>query len=67
MTVHDKLLSDGRAKRSRRSNNLRLMLDGASTITLWPRMRRHPLGDVGDDWKAVGDELRRAMHEEARR
>lgn len=61
MTFHDKRFGANRAKR----NSYRIMLDGAQTITLWPTIRKPRIGSVADDWKAVGDDIRKAMRGEA--
>lgn len=60
MTYHDKRFL-GAIRGARGSKTRKLLLEGAGTITLWPRIDRPRLGTTADDWEAVGDDIRNAM------
>lgn len=59
MTFHDKRMSAARKVGS--SRRYRLMKEGAFTLNLWNAMPVFRFGSVEDDWKAVGDDMRRAL------
>ncbi|GAA4766435.1 hypothetical protein GCM10023219_09670 [Stakelama sediminis] len=60
MTFHDKRLMA--ANRSvNRFRRRRLLQQGAGTINLWSAMPSIEMGDIADDWNAVGADLRRAL------
>lgn len=64
MSYHDRrLLARKRRKDHKRGDAWRLMIEGASTITLWPTVPQLELGSVEDDWRAVGNDIRRAMNQ----
>jgi len=65
MTFHDKRLQGSRAKRGSPAHTYKKLIEGAYTITLWPTLRMPTIGDVSDDWRSVGADLRKAMREEA--
>ena len=41
---------------------LRWFLIGIGSITIFPIFDEYELGDVSDDWRAVGDDIRNAMN-----
>lgn len=60
---HDKLMHGAATERKRQRR--KLMLSGARKINLWQHLPKPVLGTTDDDWKAVGDDLRRAMTQQA--
>lgn len=61
MSYHDQRLLAHKRKSRRRGDAWRLMIEGASTISLWPSEPQLELGSIKDDWLAVGNDIRHAM------
>ena len=60
MTFHDKRLMAANQSVSKFRRH-RLMQQGARTINLWSAMPVIEVGDIADDWSAVGADLRKAL------
>lgn len=60
MTFHDRRLP-GVSRGARPQKTVKCLLDGASSISLWPRLKRPKLGSLADDWASVGEDIRKAM------
>ncbi len=58
MSYHDRCLLDRRMVG--RKSKLKI-LDGAFSLTLFPKAPRIQLGSLEDDWAAVGRDVRKAM------
>lgn len=58
MSYHDRCLLNRRMVS--RKSKLKV-LDGAFSLTLYPRSPHIELGSLDDDWKAVGRDVRKAM------
>jgi hypothetical protein len=70
MTFHDRRLDAARkviaARRQiKHSRKRRLMKEGAFTLNLWSAMPAIEIGTIADDWKAVGEDMRRATSQYA--
>jgi len=63
MTFHTRRFA---ATRNVKDVNTRLYLkEGALTLNLWNSMPKIEIGSVGDDWNAVGADLRKALSQYA--
>jgi hypothetical protein len=63
MAFHDRRIHEKRAVTFVSDKRRDLILKGARSINLWSRLEPPAIGDVGDDWKATGDDIRSAMLE----
>ena len=62
MSYHDRQLKPRtHALSKRRHRYVRAFLRGVNDLTLTPTMPIITLGSVGDDWRAVGDDMRGAI------
>lgn len=62
MTYHDRRLLEGqKAELKKRSKRSRSVLGGAFSLTLFPKSPRIEIGSIEGDWKAVGNDIRKAM------
>ena len=63
MSYHDRrLLEDRKAPAKKKGKQLRRQtLNGAFSLTLFPKSPRIALGSIEGDWKAVGKDIRKAM------
>ena len=64
MTFHDKRLIAMPRVQVRRRKRM-LMKEGALTLNLWQSMPEIKIGQVADDWKAVGADIRQAISQYA--
>ena len=62
MSYHDRRLLESRSKAREAKAKARLkVLNGAFSLTLFPHSPRIKIGSIGDDWKAVGKDIQKAM------
>lgn len=62
MSYHDRRLLGSRPKaRTEKVKTRFKVLNGAFSLTLFPRSPQIKIGSVGDDWKAVGKDIEKAM------
>lgn len=62
MTYHDRrLLESRKAELKKRAKLSRNALNGAFSLTLFPKSPRIEIGSIEGDWKAVGDDIRKAI------
>jgi len=59
MTFHDRRLSV--AKKARRQARVRAAARGVDLITIWPHSPDFRFGTIGEDWQAVGSDMRKAI------
>lgn len=62
MTYHDcRLLESRKAELKKRVKLGRNALNGAFSLTLFPKSPRIEIGSMEGDWKAVGNDIRKAI------
>lgn len=63
LTMFHDMRVHGKKADPKRQHRWQIMFRGARKINLWQHLPEPQLGSVADDWKATGDDLRRAMNQ----